>query len=182
MSPEEISALFTEAIEQFEPISGQPLGADLTQLQEVLAKILLGIPYDEENGTHNLVGLIMPTAKNTTKYGSAFVRPTKPAIYDKMIAEDAIANARIKAEAKHKAKISDFKVFVATDFGAQKLILAVVEDAWIRELKDDDIFYVHVTSHQILTHLQSFAGGIHTTNTLALQKRYKTSTSKWKAS
>ena len=47
MSPEEIVAKFTEALEQFEQIPGQPTDSDLTRLREVLIQILLVVPFDE---------------------------------------------------------------------------------------------------------------------------------------
>ena len=155
-----------EANKKFEPISFQSLDADLTRLREVLTKILLAIPNDEENGT--------PTAKYTTKYGLAFVRPTKPAIYKKTIAEDAKSNVRIRAEEENKAKMANFKVLAAEYFGSQKIILTVVEDMWIHELKDNNTFYAGVTSHQLITHLKYFAGGLHTITNPSLQNKMQT--------
>ena len=47
MMPDDISTLFAEALEKFEPISSQPTESHLPELQEVLAQILLVIPYDK---------------------------------------------------------------------------------------------------------------------------------------
>ena len=46
ISPDDISALFSEALEKFETILGQPTDSYLVELYEVLSKILLVILYD----------------------------------------------------------------------------------------------------------------------------------------
>ena len=70
MTPEEIVAKFADALEQFDPIDGQTYNTDLTRIRKVVAPPLLKIPYYKTGGTHNLIGLIMPVAVYTTRYGT----------------------------------------------------------------------------------------------------------------
>ena len=47
MTPEDIVAKFADALKKFEPIDGQPSETYLTRIWEVLATLLLQIPYDK---------------------------------------------------------------------------------------------------------------------------------------
>ena len=90
MSPEELSTLFEAAREVFEVKNGQPTDAYLVKIRSVITSILLPAPHDEENGKHNIVGLVWSTRKcMATHQGDlAFHSPTIPAIYDPSITDD----------------------------------------------------------------------------------------------
>ena len=60
-------------------------------------------------------------------------------------------------------------MYVAACRETGKFILAVVEDAWVRELRDPDIFYAAVLPRDLLDHLQLLCGGLHALDVLALQ-------------
>ena len=111
MMPEEIVTLFAEALEGFEPIAGQPGNVNLQRLSEVLFGLLLPIPYDNEEGKQNLVGLLMETAKYRSIYGRDFVRPTRLKAYPATVTEDTKAVVYQKLEAEHKAKQRDYVTF-----------------------------------------------------------------------
>ena len=64
-----------DALEQFELIYGQPSDTYLTRIREVVAPLLLQIPYEKTGGTHNLIGIIWLVAAYTTCYGSEFPHP-----------------------------------------------------------------------------------------------------------
>ena len=66
MTPKDIVAKCADAIKQFKPIDGQPSDTARTKIQEVVAPLLLQIPYNETGGTHNLIGLIRLVAGYTT--------------------------------------------------------------------------------------------------------------------
>ena len=68
--PEDIVMKLANVLEQFEPIDGQPSDTDLTRIREVMALLLLQIPYDKTGGTHNPIGLIWLVAAYTTRYGA----------------------------------------------------------------------------------------------------------------
>ena len=76
MNPEEIVVKFAHALDNFEPIDGQPSNTDLTRLREAVAPLLLKILYDETGAVPNLIGLIWPEAAYIVRYGEAFPDPT----------------------------------------------------------------------------------------------------------
>ena len=51
MTPEEIVAKFADALKHFEPIDGQPSDTVLNRIREVLATLLLQIPYKKRRET-----------------------------------------------------------------------------------------------------------------------------------
>ena len=77
MTPKEIVTKFAHSLEQFDPISGQPSGTDLIRIREVVAPLLLQIPYEETGAVHNFIGLIWPESAYITRYGAAFLEPTR---------------------------------------------------------------------------------------------------------
>ena len=79
---DDISTLFSEALEKFEPISGQPMDSYLVELCEVLSQIPLVVTYDKANGVHNLFEIIQDHTTYMTYYTSPFPQPRKPAIYN----------------------------------------------------------------------------------------------------
>ena len=77
MMPEEIVVKLADALEQFEPIDGEPSDTDLTRIWEVVGPLLLQIPYDKTGGTQNIIGIIWMVADYTTRYGPEFSEPTR---------------------------------------------------------------------------------------------------------
>ena len=77
MTPDEIVAKFSTAIDHFEPITDQPLDTDLTRLREAVAPLLLQIPYDETGRKHNLIGIIRSKTAYVKRYGEAFPDPKR---------------------------------------------------------------------------------------------------------
>ena len=53
----------------------------MSLMEKKLLPILLKTPYNQVQATHNFSGLITPSAKYTTKYGTAFKRLTRPKPY-----------------------------------------------------------------------------------------------------
>ena len=72
MKPEDVPILFAELASTFEPISGQPSDSGLVKITEVLSEALYQIPYDNETGVHNLVGLIQDKTSYLADYSEAF--------------------------------------------------------------------------------------------------------------
>ena len=169
MSPEDIVAIFAEALERFRAIRGQPTDADLHALREILYPILLDIPYDQAEGKHSLVALILDAAEYFKLYNATFIRPTRLGAYDSSIADDASNRVRAEAEAKWTAKRKDLEIFEVTERELRKFILAIVEDTWVRELKDANTFYTKVTGKALLDHLQASCLGTHAIDALTLQ-------------
>ena len=107
MTPEEIVAKFAHSLDQFKPISGQPSDSDLTRIREVVAPLLLQIPYDKTGAVHNLIGLIRPEASYIARYIAAFPEPARVGSYDPSIDNDATSVVRARTEAAYKAKRTD---------------------------------------------------------------------------
>ena len=82
MTPEEIVAKFTHSLDQFKPIAGQPSDYDLTRIREVVAPLLLQIPYDETGAVHNLIRLIRTEATYIARYGAKLPEPARVGAYD----------------------------------------------------------------------------------------------------
>ena len=78
MTPDEILNVLKEATKNFGDITAKPTGSDMSLMDKALLKILLKIPYDQVEATHNLSGIITPSSKYTTKYGMTFKRPKRP--------------------------------------------------------------------------------------------------------
>ena len=102
MTPEDIVAKFAHALDNFEPITGQPSGTDLTRLWETVTTLLLHIPYDETDGKYNLIGIIRPKLAYVARYGEAFPEPKRVGAYNTDIYYNTTAVASERLEAAHK--------------------------------------------------------------------------------
>ena len=105
----------------------------------------------------------------TARYTKTFPVPGRISHYDSTIADDAKQGARAKAESKHNVKKADYNMYLSACRETIKFILAIVEDTWVRELRDPDIFYAAVLPRNLLDHLQLSCGGLHVLDVLALQ-------------
>ena len=73
------------------------------------------------------------------RHGANFLTPTRLAIYNVDIQIDASNAVRVRREAAHTAKKEDYRLFAASDHKKSKFILTVVEDTWVRELRDPNL-------------------------------------------
>jgi len=167
MSPEEIAALFATAREKLHPVVGQPTDAFLNSLREVLTPILLEIPFDEAEGKHSLIGLIMLRQEYIDEHGSAFVTPKRLGAYPS-VADDAKGPVRAKLEAEHKAKVADWVTFATVERELRHFILDTFDETWYMELRDAKHFYTKVKPRDLLDHLQGECLGRHAVDVLQL--------------
>ena len=174
LKSDKIQSLFATAIEAYAPVKGQPSDPDLSTLWEMLTALLPPIAYDGEKGIHNLVGLIMNEDAYKTCYGAKFPTPARPAIYDVKIPINASNAVRVRREAAHTAKKEDYMLFAATERKSTKVILAIVKDTWVRELRDPNFFYTAVKPRALLAHLQTLCVGLHAMDVLNLQNEMQT--------
>ena len=137
----------------------------------MLSEALYQIPYDDETGVHNLVGLIQDKVSYLADYGAAFPSQKKPGIYDPSITEGTKDSIRAQKEATHKAKRQDHKLFVETERGVRNFIIAVVSETYIRDLRHAKYFYSNVKPRAMLAQPQSTCGGLHAVDFLALQEK-----------
>ena len=94
-----------------------------------------------------------------SQYGQAFVVPKRVGAYDETIADDAKAAVRAKMEAKHRAWRVDKSMWEMARQDNVHFILRVVEDTWVRELRDAVKLYTDVEPWTLITHLQRHATG-----------------------
>ena len=128
MTPEEIVAKFAHALDNFDPITGQPSDTDLTRLREAVAPLLLQIPYDETGGVHNLIGLIRPKTAYIARYGKAFPETKRVGAYNPDINDNATDVVRARLEAANKAKRADRATFETEQQETTQFVLTVVAD------------------------------------------------------
>ena len=127
--PKKIGAKLANALEQFEPIAGQPSDTNLTRIREVVAPL---VQYDKTGAVHNLIGLICPEAAYITRYGAALLKPTRVGSYNATINNDVTAVVRVRKEATHKAKRADRATYETARQETAQFILAVVNGTWVR--------------------------------------------------
>ena len=94
MTPDEIVAKLSAALDHFEPILDQLSDTNLTRLQEAVSPLLLQITYDETGGTQNLIGIIQAKPTYLKRYGEAFPKPKRVGAYDPKIDDDDTAVVR----------------------------------------------------------------------------------------
>ena len=152
MKPGEIVTQFAEAILSFDNIIGQPTDSDIVRLFETMAHILLTIPYDEAHAKDSLIGLIYSKAEYMAEFTLEFIHPTKPWIYDTTIPNDTTDGLRAMKEAVHKLVRSNYGLYEAAEQGAHQLILEVVEDTYIHDLKHSRFFFSCLVDAIIVAH------------------------------
>ena len=108
------------------------------------------------------------------RYGAKFPTPARPAIYDVDIPIDVTNAVRDRREAAHTTRREDYRLFAAAERESTKFILAVVEDTWVRELRNPDLFYKAVKPQALLAHLQTLCVGLHATDVPNLQNEMQT--------
>ena len=168
MTPEEITTIFATAATTFQPIVGQPTDDDLTNLRDVLYPLLLDIPFDDQpGGTHNLIGLVQPTATYTARWGEAFPIPNKPNTYP-AIPDDATPVVRARLEAEHAIIVRDYASYEAAERAAAKFIRDNVDELWYRDLRHAQSHYTSVTAKQLMEHLETNCGGLHPVDLVSL--------------
>ena len=168
MTPDNIVAKLLAALDHFKPILDQPSDTDLTRLQEAVAPLLLKIPYDETDGTQNLIGIIRAKPAYLKRYGEAFAEPKRVRDYDLEIDDDATAVIRARLEASHKAHLADRATFDTAQREKTQFVLAVVTDTWVWELRDLNTIYTEVDPRDLFAHLQAGCTGRHALDLLAL--------------
>ena len=117
---------------------------------------------------HNLVGLIWLEASYITRYGAAFPKPARVGDYDPFVNNNTTAVVRARTEAAHKAKRTNRATYKTARRETVQFILAVVDNTWVRELRDTETLYTKVAPKALLSHLQAGCPGRHALNLLAL--------------
>ena len=168
MTPEVIVVKFSHSLDNFEPIDGQPSDTDFTRLQDVVAPLLLQIPYDETGAVHNPIGLIWMEAAYVACYGEAFPEPTRVGAYNANIDNDATAIVCARFEVAHKAKHVDHATYKTARWETTQFVLAVVANTWVHKLRNSNSLYTKVTPKDIFSHHQVGCTGQNAIDLLAM--------------
>ena len=137
---------------------------------------MVPIPFDQELGEHNLMGLVLTDAEYTEILGGEATFPaylTRPKAYP-VIAKEATVGERAQAEAIHKARVKDWEIFDCAQRKVCAFIIATVEDTWIREHHDPITMYSYVSPRTLLDHLWGSCTGLHSLDVLALRESMRT--------
>ena len=63
----------------------------------------------------------------------------------------------------------DDQIFIAAKWESRNFILVVVNNIWVRKLRESVMFYTSIVPLELLYHLKKLCGGIHALDVLALQ-------------
>jgi hypothetical protein len=111
-------------------------------------------------------------------YGAPFVRPaTHSACYDLDINTEASSVDCLCAKTTWAAMIQDYKAYEATERSVKVSIEAVVNDTWIHDLRDPEMFYSNITALTLFNHLCKRSGSLHALDmvllTIQMSQYYK---------
>jgi hypothetical protein len=169
MTPKAITSALAAAQALFLPIDGQPSNDDLIHLSNTILPILLKATYDHINGVHNLWGIVASADWYLHNYGAPFVCPaTHLACYDPAINAESPCLNRICTETTWAALIQDYKAYKVTEHSVKVFIKAVVNDTWICDLRNPEMFYSNVTALAIFDHLCEHSGGLNELDMVSL--------------
>ena len=137
----------------------------------MLVPILYDLCRDVENGSRNLVGLLLAVASYVKKHKEAFPRPTKrPEIYSMTLNREDKEMFCAKGKATHKAKQEDWVLYDVAEKETEKFFAWAVPKTYLSALcKGPPRYMCDVTMMAILVHLQKNVTGNHEINILALQ-------------
>jgi hypothetical protein len=162
MTPKAITSALAAAQALFLPIDGQPSDNNLVRLTDTILPILLKAIYNRVNGVHNLWGLIASTVCYLHHYGAPFVRPaTCLACYDLAINVEPSCVDRVLIKTAWAALLHNYKAYKAAEHGIKVFIEAIVNDTWIYNLCNPEMFYSNVTALAIFNHLWEHSSGLH---------------------
>ena len=90
--------------------------------------------------THNLSGLIAPSAKYKTKYGTYFKRPTRTKPYCPNITDTMSDADQSKSEDTHSSRKEDYQLYEAEEMGTVRFLTTNVDETWYQELENSETF------------------------------------------
>ena len=150
MTPDNLLTLLKEANDTFGHISVKPTNYYMSHMNRTILPILLKIPYDQVDATHNFSGIISPYARYTSKYDTFFKRPTHPKPYSPTITATMSDAKQRKSEATHSARKEDFQLYKAADMGIMRFLATNVDETYYQEFENSETFYTKVTAFELM--------------------------------
>ena len=90
---------------------------------------------------------------------------------DATIADDSKPVVCARSEAKHQARFTNHITYEMARREMKPFILKVVEDTWVRKLKDVETFYTNVSPMALIKHIKLSCTGKNALNLLVLQNK-----------
>jgi hypothetical protein len=143
-------------------IDGQLTNDDINKLTMQLTAALVTILTTNRGGTLEHIGIVVPESRYVVlSMGPKLVRPVHPGAYPATASDDT--KTREKEVAEHKAKIKEFKTFMACKAWACLAIMSAMDKEWISERHNEDIGYQGVQPLELLELLQNAGGDLDDT-------------------
>ena len=155
------------------PIVGEPTYETICELHNKLNSNAASVHSNLGCGTlGHLVLTVSPTVYSTLS-ATAFIVPVNPGsepVPSRNASRDTVSDARYSYSKKKEA----FDIYIATDKALRQLLLASVDEMFIRSLRHKYIGYGNVTTREILDHLYSAYASITSSNLQANDVQMKT--------
>jgi hypothetical protein len=140
-----------------QPIVGQPTYEAIAELELKLNTNAASVHSNRGDGKLGLLYLTVKPEVYNTQSTIRFIPPTNPGS-EPYIPPGATGPAMTEIRRKHKEETSEFNQYLQTDRALKSILIAAVEEAYIRSLRDKYIGYANVTTLDILSHLyQTYA-------------------------
>ena len=165
-----ITEIITAVGETLATIPGQPTQEELYDIKLALVQALYPIPFDAENGKHNLAGIVMDPAAYTTHFSKAFPTYSAPAAFEPDVDSPDVGK-RNKAICLNKAKQKDYSTFKAASNAVRTVLLGIFNETWYGELRHSLAGYAEVSPAAFFTHLEKNCRGRHAMDSLALMNK-----------
>ena len=161
---DEIFTALAAASDIFELVVGAPTDADVERIRCAVVKILQSFHNHGKNDI--LSGLIELEAKYTSCFVHAFDRLEEiyAKNYDPNMPSDPNNQDMQKQDGIFKAKKARAILIIIINAEVCQLILAVVEETWVIQIKDPNTYYNEVTARQLLNHLDKNCDGLDETD------------------
>ena len=168
-SPEEISALFADAHNDFPAIIGKPSNDDVQRLRRRNFAALQDI--DLGDGT-NATGLILSKDDhNAANKNQVFDRADEALeAYDPSIQDDNNTTVRLCQDKKWSRKLDRQAAIRTAECMGNKFFLSRVEEMWVVRLKNETTLFKHVTLCNLLDHLGATRTGGEAIDVIGLQQ------------
>ena len=133
-------------------IVGQPSYETIAELELKLNTHAASVHSNRGDGKLGLLFLTVKPAVYNTQSTVPFNPPTNPG-QNPTIAAELTGPQISEIRRQHKELVEEFNQYLQTDRALKSILIAAVDEAYIRSLRDKYIGYANVTTLDMLTHL-----------------------------
>ena len=135
-----------------QPIVGQPSYESIAELELKLNTNAASVHSNRGDGKLGLLFLTVKPAVYNTQSMVPFNPPTNPG-QNPTIAAGSTGPQISEIRRQHKELMEEFNQYLQTDRALKGILIAAVDEAYIRSLRDKYIGYANVTTLDMLTHI-----------------------------